>query len=319
MLFSKFKYFDRFILQKIHQKNLDPFQHEAVWKLKQQGQVVFENYLNDSALIFFKENIQQRLERHDYEMPCLSHEKINDLNPTHQEHIKKYLSLSADELLKLGISFTKEDVMKKTLESVLKTYKPSTLKLLLSEKYLEKYLNVWLDPYILDIIESYLGMRPYLTEAYVRRNYPAKYSVMNHQWHRDKNNSLYLLKMFIFFNDCDEWNGPHEYLESSHCDSSLNRKQYYSNEEVYEYAKKTGRRISVSKVKAGTIILEDTRGLHHARIPERGYRDLGFAVFTPLTLMTRGRVCEYSIPKNFLRQLSGRQKSYLLKSCISKS
>ena len=35
----------------------------------------------------------------------------------------------------------------------------------------------------------------------------------------------------------------------------------------------------VSNVKAGTIIIEDTRGLHKAGIPKRDYRDLGFAVF----------------------------------------
>ena len=36
----------------------------------------------------------------------------------------------------------------------------------------------------------------------------------------------------------------------------------------------------VSKVKAGTIIIEDTRGLHKAGIPKKAYRDLGSRYFT---------------------------------------
>ena len=38
-------------------------------------------------------------------------------------------------------------------------------------------------------------------------------------------------------------------------------------------------------VPKGTIILEDTRGLHKAGIPKKGYPDLGFALLCLSTVM----------------------------------
>ena len=109
---------------------------------------------------------------------------------------------------------------------------------------------------------------------------------MNHHWHRDTNNKFFLLKAFLFLNDCTLKNGPHNYIKGSHKDLSLNGKVYYSNEEVEKnYDTKTD--LILSEVKAGTLIIEDTRGLHRAGIPLEGHRDLMYGIFFPLKFTTQ--------------------------------
>ena len=58
-------------------------------------------------------------------------------------------------------------------------------------------------------------------------------------------------------------------------------KPYYTDDEINSAWPAGSDDHMVSKVKAGTIIIEDTRGLHKAGIPKKAYRDLGFAVFLP--------------------------------------
>ncbi len=164
-----------------------------------------------------------------------------------------------------------------------------------------------------------MGVRPYLAEAYIRRNFPAKYKVMNHFWHRDRNHPDHLLKAFLFLTDCEIENGPHEYIAGSVIDRQLDGKPYFSEEEVDSiYPKDDYRRIK-SIVKAGTIILEDTRGLHRATIPTKGIRDLGFAVFVPHPFYSSWESKYYNIDKKLFHSLSKRQKEYIPKSFIQKS
>jgi hypothetical protein len=126
-------------------------------------------------------------------------------------------------------------------------------------------------------------MVPKLAEAYVRRNFPSRYRTMNHYWHRDLNDRHNLLKAFVFLSDCSLLTGPHEFIRGSHADySRLNGKRYFTDAEVdSEHAEGSVTRL-VSEVRAGTIILEDTRGLHRARMPLEGHRDLGYMVFMPM-------------------------------------
>ncbi|MEW6690500.1 MAG: hypothetical protein AB1452_15600 [Pseudomonadota bacterium] len=70
----------------------------------------------------------------------------------------------------------------------------------------------------------------------------------------------------------------------------------------------------MSVVKAGTLILEDTRGLHRARMPDRGFRDLGYAVFTPLRPFYPYR--NYVFPRAALRELSPLQRAFVPDSCL---
>ena len=138
---------------------------------------------------------------------------------------------------------------------------------------------------------------------------------MNHNWHRDTNHKHYLLKAFIFFNDCYVDTGAHRYIAGS-VDSPLFRdKVYFSDEEIEAVFPNGSDDHIITEVPAGTIILEDTRGLHKAGIPQRHYRDLGFAVFVPPMLFRGGS--EYiTISKSVYASLMPGQQAYIGRSNI---
>lgn len=157
---------------------------------------------------------------------------------------------------------------------------------------------------------------PHLAETYVRRNYPSPFRTMNHYWHRDLNNRHYLLKIFFFLSDCSLENGPHEFIRGSHTRFNvLNGKRYFSDQEVDAVYPPRGADRVVSEVKAGTVILEDTRGVHRAQMPRAGYRDLGYAVFVPLPAGVSARY--YNFPRSALAQLSDFQKAFIPAACLT--
>ena len=141
------------------------------------------------------------------------------------------------------------------------------------------------------------------------------YRVMNHKWHRDTNHRKHLLKAFIFFTDCDIETGAHHYVAGSVQDERFRENRYFEDAEIdAAYPMESGKQI-VSTVPAGTIILEDTRGLHKAGIPKRSYRDLGFAVFVPHNVLNR-KESLYSVDANTVQALSPFQRKYIPKSSI---
>ena len=171
------------------------------------------------------------------------------------------------------------------------------------------FRSVWLDERILRVVSSYMGLVPKMVESYVRRNFPSPYKTMNHFWHRDLNHPHHLVKVFIFLSDCAVENGPHEFISGTHADhSSLNSKRYYDDLEVNRVYPEDSLGRVVSEVKAGTIVIEDTRGLHRARLPLSGYRDLGYAVFIPSQKKDPGF---YHFPKKSLSELTAFQKRFI--------
>ena len=205
-----------------------------------------------------------------------------------------------------GVTFDKHEA--ESYAQVLRDFNPSTLTvpmLALSETYRQ----VWLDPFILGVVSNYLGMIPSLAEAYVRRNFPAPYRTMNHYWHRDLN-SMHLVKMFVFISDCELENGPHEFIRKTHRRSDvLNGKRYFLDAEVNAIYPDDSPDRAVSIVKAGTVILEDTHGLHRARLPNAGHRDLGFAVYMPLRPFYPHQ--NYRFPATALNGLSEFQRIFV--------
>ena len=175
----------------------------------------------------------------------------------------------------------------------------------------EQFYSIWLDQIILEVVEDYFGFTPVLCEAFIRRNYPSEHVVMNHGWHRDKNHKTHLLKAFIFLNDCNLDNGPHHFVSESHLSKGLDSKPYYSDEEVSDYIKKNNFEELVSVVPKGTIILEDTRGLHKAGIPKKGYRDLGFCTFMPDRAVMK-RKSDYTISQFTKSNLTKFQNNFLI-------
>jgi hypothetical protein len=65
----------------------------------------------------------------------------------------------------------------------------------------------------------------------------------------------------------------------------------------------------VSIVKAGTVVIEDTRGLHRAQLPQAGFRDLGYAIFVPLRPFYPHR--NYAFPKSAYERLTPLQQAFI--------
>ena len=94
--------------------------------------------------------------------------------------------------------------------------------------------------------------------------------------------------------------GAHHYIAGSIEDPRFKDKTYYTDHEVHSVWPEGCDRHIVSTVPAGSIIIEDTRGLHKAGVPKRAFRDLGFAVFLPPNISNRGAKY-YSIAQKHLK------------------
>jgi hypothetical protein len=247
----------------------------------------------------------------DFSFPTLAQSKIDPI--VHKDLIDNYLYGSDEYFSKRGITFEKKDF--KSYDQILDDFKPSTLHFKIPSDDIN-YFKIWLDERILGIVQAYMGLQPYLLEAYVRRNFPSPYKTMNHFWHRDLNNKHHLLKAFIFFTDTDLTNGPHEFVKKSHSDFTLNGQRYYDDHLVESTYPVESRQIERSIVKAGTLIIEDTRGLHKASLPQMGFRDLGYGVFLPLSWFRSYKHTNYQITYNVYKELSTEKKNFIPKSFV---
>ncbi len=127
------------------------------------------------------------------------------------------------------------------------------------------------------------------------------------------NHDRHLLKSFMFLSDCSLQTGPHHYISGSVQDRRVDGKTYYSEEEIHAvYPPASGQEI-ISVVPAGTIMLEDTRDLHKAGIPQEGYRDLGYATFLPPIAFKR-RKPQYHIGRKTYESLPRTSASIFLLS-----
>lgn len=229
-------------------------QAEIVATLREEGCAVLPGYLELSILKKLQDDLEIALQELKFEMPTLAQVRIN--SEQHQGLIDNFMYGTPQQLQSWGVTFDHHEAHSYT--QVIDDFNPSTLTapmLALSETYRQ----VWLDPFILGVVSHYLGMVPSLAEAYVRRNFPAPHRTMNHYWHRDLN-SMHLVKMFVFISDCEVENGPHEFIRKTHRRHEiLNGKRYFSDDEVDALYPESSADRAVSIVKAGTVILEDTR------------------------------------------------------------
>jgi hypothetical protein len=256
-----------------------PEQEEAAWvaSIREHGFAQIPDFIAPGTLRQLQGELQQALERLEFETPCLAQAHIDPVR--HADLLAANMYASTAELTRQGLTFDRPEVQ--SYQQAVQDFQPSTLTLYLL-RHSAAYRQVWLDERLLRCVCAYLGMVPYLAEAYVRRNFPAPYRSMNHFWHRDLN-SHYLLKAFFFLTDCSIESGPHEFICGTHRQLDvLNGKRYFEDEEVDRLFPPGSPRRLVSEVKAGTLIVEDTRGVHRARMPNAGFRDLGYAVFIPM-------------------------------------
>jgi hypothetical protein len=290
---------------------LDAEQASMVEELRRDGTLILRDYLPTETVAVLRRELQESLEAMRFETPCLAQSRIDPVK--HKALIDNYLYGSNNDFAREGIAFHREEM--RSLEQVKRDFNPSTLTAYMLETS-ETYRNVWLDPYLLTIVAHYLGLVPSLVEAYVRRNFPARFWTMNHFWHRDLNDRHQLVKMFVFLTDCTPTTGPHEYIRRSHRElGRLNGKRYFTDPDIDALHPVGSPLREVSDVRAGTVILEDTRGLHRARMPDAGYRDLGYGVFFPLPAGSAPRL--YRFPRKAFYGLSELQRAFVPATCIS--
>jgi hypothetical protein len=289
----------------------DAQQSRMVEELRREGTLILRGYLPPQTVRAMQAELQSALEALRFEAPCLAQSRIDAQK--HRALIDDFLYGSNDDFVRQGVAFERNEV--RSLRQVLDEFNPSTLTAYMLEAS-ATYRKVWLDPYLLTIVAHYLGLVPLLAEAYARRNFPARFWTMNHFWHRDVNDRHQLVKMFVFLTDCSVDNGPHEYIRRSHRElGALNGKRYFSDAEVDALHPVGSPLREVSEVSAGTIILEDTRGLHRARMPEVGFRDLGYAVFLPLPAGATPAL--YRVPREATVDLSPFQRAHIPPACLT--
>ena len=281
-------------------------------QLEEEGYTTFDHLVGNPDFERLARTVKDAFEKElAFFTPCLAQSRIQ--RSRDDDLIKKNFRVSESELVSRGLTFGKDEV--KSYQQVIEEFSPSTLKLPLPN--MPQFLNLWLDSNVTKVVEAYMGFSPILREAYIRRNFPCTYPVMNHKWHRDTNHRNHLLKAFIFFTNCDLETGAHHFVAGSVYDDRLREKVYYEDSEVGQvFPARSGHQIS-SVVPSGTIVLEDTRGLHKAGIPLRDYRDLGFAVFVPPSLPLFQRPL-YSVDKHCYDSLCPAQRRLIPKSHIEK-
>jgi hypothetical protein len=284
---------------------LDDEQRSQVEELKREGTLMLPGYIAPALLDTLQRETQQALEKLAFEMPCLAQARLDPRR--HADLLENFLYGTPQEFLARGAAFERREV--RSLDQAVRDFEPSILTVYMLERS-AAFRQLWLDPWLLGIVTGYLGLVPKLVEAYVRRNFPSRYWTMNHYWHRDLNDRHQLVKMFVFLSDTTVHNGPHEFVRGSHAEySRLNGKRYYSDAEVDREYPPGSRERLVSEVKAGTIIIEDTRGLHRARMPDTGHRDLGYAVFVPAADGAEPDC--YAFPRKGMDRLSAFQKAFI--------
>jgi hypothetical protein len=291
--------------QSISENDLRDDLFAKLQKLRTNGYVTFDHLVGTDLFAKSKKHVNYQIENElAFQTPCLAQSHIEHGRDV--DLIKRNFKASEFELAARNLLFERNQVS--SYEQVIEDFAPSTLTLNLPQH--SDIFDLWLDADVTAVIEAYMGFTPILREAYVRRNFPCKYPVMNHKWHRDSNHRKHLLKAFIFFTDCDVDTGAHQYIAGSVNDDQFREERYFEDAEIDEaYPDASGRRI-ISEVKAGTIMLEDTRGLHKAGIPKHSFRDLGYAVFLPGSIMHRSKAL-YDVKPEILKGLSAMQRRYI--------
>jgi ectoine hydroxylase-related dioxygenase (phytanoyl-CoA dioxygenase family) len=128
--------------------------------------------------------------------------------------------------------------------------------------------NLMCDASILNIAQNYLQTIPLVdvTTMWWNTDFQKEPDSEAAQYFHFDMDRIKWLKFFFYLTDVDEEKGPHSFVEGSHRDGgipfSMTSKGYarLSDEEVSKYYGKD--KIKVFTAPKGTIIAEDTRGLH---------------------------------------------------------
>ena len=96
------------------------------------------------------------------------------------------------------------------------------------------------------------------------------------------------LKFFIFLNDVDENIGPHFYVPKSHKNSGIVKEIRYRGYERIEdnIVHKNYNDIKLMTAKKGTLLIEDTRGLHKGSVVKKNYRCIAMIQYNNSNFVT---------------------------------
>jgi hypothetical protein len=129
-----------------------------------------------------------------------------------------------------------------------------------------------LDPGAYQIAGEYLRVDPVLSLADSWFSFPVeKISPAGAQnWHWDCDRVRWL-KVFVYLTDVDEASGPHAFVQGSHTNLRMgSESSRYSNAQIFEKYQESDEKIFTAP--RGTVIFEDTRGLHRGTPLITGHR-----------------------------------------------
>jgi len=134
-----------------------------------------------------------------------------------------------------------------------------------------------IDKNIVSIVGDYFEKAPMLDSIDLWWSLPSKNpdSTSAQEWHFDLDRTKWL-KVFIYLTDCAEENGPHCFIQKSHNDNgipfSIRKKGYQriKDELIKKYYDENDIKQFIAR--KGSVLFENTRGLHKAKKVESGSR-----------------------------------------------
>lgn len=135
----------------------------------------------------------------------------------------------------------------------------------------ESLLNFANNEYIKKIIKQYFGFEPTIRNISVWIDVPnieTQNEVATQIFHRDFDD-IKLVKTFLYLNDVDNYNGPFEYIESSHLEPWNNNVELDNKSIIKDFGKSSLRTVVGKK---NTLIIVDTNGYHHGKKLSNGHR-----------------------------------------------
>lgn len=160
--------------------------------------------------------------------------------------------------------------------------------------YGDPWLHFTLQPQILDVVNTYLGLWAKLNYADLWYTIPAGQNhtaVASQNWHRDPEDDR-MVKVFMYFTDVDQDAGPLEYLTGTTSGGpyyNLWRKfgeHYPPEQDLWRLIPQSNRITCTGS--AGTIIFCDTVGIHRGGFAKNRARILGnWAFVTPASIWPR--------------------------------
>ena len=138
--------------------------------------------------------------------------------------------------------------------------------------------EIILDEKILNVSSNYLNCAPVLDNIQLFWSFAAHRADKEaaQYWHFDMDRQR-CINIFLYLTDCNELNGPHKFIEKTHLmgmgiKESLRKKGYARLEDREIEQCYSGEQIKTFTAKKGSILFEDTSGLHKGQNVIQGSR-----------------------------------------------